>query len=86
MLHKAYMYIFYNEFFPLPAVQQRQHVDAVERRTFFSRLLIVFVCDILYIRSGCINLVVAALHPFFTFIPWIGSGPHALLAEDRIQS
>jgi hypothetical protein len=48
-LHKslACTYIFKNELFPTVVVKQRQHVDAVECRTFFSGLINTFVFDIL---------------------------------------
>lgn len=84
-LHKTYKYIFENEFFTTTAVQHGQHVDALGIHTFFSRLVSVFV-DILYFPTGCIKLVVGALHPFLLSFPGYGSGSDALLAEVRFQS
>jgi hypothetical protein len=73
-------------FFPVTAVQKRQHVVAAGRRTLYSRLLSVFVFGILYIPSGYIKLVVGALHPFSLSHPGHGFGSYALLAEDRFHS
>jgi hypothetical protein len=49
-----YIYIFLNELCPTTAVQQRQHVDAVGYRKFFSGLVSIFIFDILQVHSECI--------------------------------
>jgi hypothetical protein len=50
-----------NEFFPTMAVQQAQHVNAVECRTFFNGLIIIYVCNILQIVVAP-RFVVGILH------------------------
>ena len=60
-------------------------MDAVGIRTFFSMPISVFVFDTLYIPTGCIKLVVGALHPFSLSFPGYGSVSRALLAEDRLS-
>ena len=72
LLYTYIAYLVENLLFPTTAVQQRQHVDAVGIRTVFSRLISVFVFNVLYIPTGCIKLVVGALRPFSLSFP--GSG------------
>jgi hypothetical protein len=50
------LYIFLNELYPTTLVQQRQNVDAVRCRTFFSWLINIFVFDILQVPGECIQI------------------------------
>jgi hypothetical protein len=56
-----------NEFSPTTTVQQRNHVKAVGRRTFFVWLIGMFVFEILLISSGCIQICSGLIAP--TCIP-----------------
>jgi hypothetical protein len=67
--HKASCtYIFHNELFPTPSVQQRQHMDAVGCHTFITGLISMFMFDIVQFPSG---RIAATYTPPPSQRPWV---------------
>ena len=53
--HCAHTYVFENELLLTTAVQQSHHMDMMGCHIFFSKLISIFIFDILQIHSGCIT-------------------------------
>ena len=84
--HKTYTYIsFLNEFGPSTAVQQRQHVDAVRCRTFFSGVISMSVFHILQIPTRRIQFCRACIAPTCTH-PGYGALLQPTLSHNCIYS
>jgi len=59
----VYTYIFKNRAFPTVAVQQKQHVDSTGFVRILSRLIGMFVRDILQVPSGRIEIRSGCITP-----------------------